>query len=227
MKKLLALILALAMALTLVACGGNDNNNDNENNDVNVENNGNNENNENADNNEDAENNDNAEDEVAEDEPLVDSVDPLELLNTVWGTYADEEKFAIAGGDYDNMTMDVPGTFNHENAEYLDSLLGVPADIVPNIESAASFMHMMNQNTFTCGAFNLKDDADVKAFIEALKTNIMNRQWMCGFPDTLVIMQINDTVISAFGNAELIENFKNKVNTSYTNVGVVVEESLA
>ncbi len=219
MKKILALILVLAMALTLVACGNNDNTNDNENNDVNVEN------NENVENN--GEEDVPAEDDTVEDEPLVDSVDPLDLLTTVWGTYAEEEKFAIAGGDYDNMTMDVPGAFTHENAEYLDSLLGVPADIVANIESAASFMHMMNQNTFTCGAFNLVDGADAQAFIEALKTNIMNRQWMCGFPDTLVIMQLNDTVISAFGNAELIENFKNKVDLAYTNVGVVVEESLA
>lgn len=217
MKKLLALILALAMALTLVACGSNDNTNDNENNNANVEN------------NENVENNDNAEDEAPEEdvEEPAKAVDPLELLNTVWGTYADDEKFAIAGGDYDNMTMDTPGAFTHENAEYLDSLLGVPADIVPNIASAASFMHMMNQNTFTCGAFMLADGADAAAFAEALKTNILNRQWMCGFPDTLIILNVDGTVVSAFGNAELIENFKNKVSASYTGAVLVAEESLA
>ncbi len=214
MKKILALILALAMALTLVACGSNDNTNDNENNNANVEN------------NENAENNEN--DAPAEEEtPAAEAVDPLELLNTVWGTYADEEKFAIAGGDYDNMTMDTPGAFTHENAEYLDSLLGVPADIVANIASAASFMHMMNQNTFTCGAFLLADGADAAAFAEALKTNILNRQWMCGFPDTLIIINVDGTMVSAFGNAELIENFKNKVTASYAGAVLVAEESLA
>lgn len=219
MKKILALILALAMALTLVACGGNnDDVNNDVNNDANVEN------NENAENNENVEN---TEDETNEEETVAESVDPLELLNTVWATYTEDEMFPIAGGDYDNMTMDVPGVFTNENAEYLDSLLGVPADIVSNIESCASMMHMMNQNTFTCGTFNLTDGADSKAFIEALKTNIMNRQWMCGFPDTLIIMQVNDTVVSAFGNAEIIENFKNKVTASYTGAELVVEESLA
>ncbi len=223
MKKILALILVLAMALTMVACGSNDNNNDDVNNDANIENNENNENNENADNNTEEEDVLPEEDEEAP----AESVDPLTLLTTVWGTYGEDELFAIAGGDYDTMTMDAPGVFTHTNTEYLDSMLGVPADIAGNISSAASMMHMMNANTFTCGAFDLVDGSDVAAFTEALKTSIMNRQWMCGFPDTLIIMQVNDTVVSAFGNAEIIENFKNKVSASYENAALLVEESLA
>ena len=48
-------------------------------------------------------------------------VDSTELLQQVWGSYADDEKFAIMGGDYDNNVSDAPGKFNHENAEYCKS----------------------------------------------------------------------------------------------------------
>ena len=63
--------------------------------------------------------------------------------------------------------------------------------------------------------------------VSELKTSIMNRQWMCGFPDTLIIVQVGaDCVVSAFGNAELIEYFKTQLCAAY-GCSVLVEESLA
>ena len=160
------------------------------------------------------------------DGPVAESA--LVLLETVWGTYGDEEKFSAAGGDFqeENMTMDAPGNFGVEDTAALDSVLGLPESAAGKIDHAASLMHMMNANTFTCGAFHVADAADVSAVADALKDNIMNRQWMCGFPDKLVIITAGDYVISAFGNQELIDNFRDKTLAAYGSAVVACEESL-
>lgn len=161
-------------------------------------------------------------------ETAVEITDSLEIFTTVWATYGDEEKFSIAGGDYNNSVMDAPGKFNATDLESLDSMLGVPADAAAYIDDAASMMHMMNANTFTAGAYHIADATNQQAFCDSLKENIMNRQWMCGFPDTLIIVTIGDSyVVSAFGNAEIIETFKTKLTTEYPAATVLYQESLA
>lgn len=160
-------------------------------------------------------------------EAVVEVTDSLEIFTTVWGTYGDDEKFSIAGGDYNNSVMDAPGMFNVADIESLDAMLGVPEASAALIDDAASMMHMMNANTFTAGAYHLIDPANQQAFCDSLKDNIMNRQWMCGFPDTLIIVTIGDSyVVSAFGNAEIIETFKTKLTAEYPAAQVLYEESL-
>lgn len=147
------------------------------------------------------------------------------LLETVWNSYADGEKFFVMGGDYDNNVADGPGKFNHENAEYMDGMLGVPESVTAMVDDGASMIHAMNANTFTAGAFHLTDAGNTDAFVSAVKENIMNRQWMCGFPDKLVIVSDgNGYVVSAFGKTEGIDTFKSKlVELGGT---VVVEENI-
>lgn len=160
-------------------------------------------------------------------EAAVEIADSLEIFTTVWATYGDDERFAIAGGDYNNAVMDAPGAFNVSDTESLDSMLGVPADVAAYIDDAASMLHMMNANTFTAGAYHVTDAANQQAFCDKLKDNIVNRQWLCGFPDTLIIVTIGDNyVVSAFGNAELIETFKTKLTAEYSVAQVLYEENL-
>lgn len=151
----------------------------------------------------------------------------LSILQSIWATYEEENKFAVGGGDSSNMIMDAPGVFDATNAEELDVMLGFPTAQVDKIDDAASLMHMMNANTFTSGVYHVTDTANVQAVADALKENIMNRQWMCGFPDTLIIVTFDENyVMSAFGNAEVIEMFKNKTVSAYENANVLYEESL-
>ncbi len=155
-------------------------------------------------------------------------VDALGVLSGTWAAYKDDEKFPAAGGDMNNSVMEEPGKFDTADAENLDAMLGVPSSVAENIDNAASLMHMMNANTFTCGSYQLKEGADMETFTTALKDNIMNRQWMCGFPDTLIVVTLSDShVVAAFGNAEIIETFKTKLTAAYDNAEVVFEESLA
>jgi len=154
---------------------------------------------------------------------------PLQILETVWETYLDSEKFPIMGGgpEFDQSVMDVPGAFALTDGEMIDSILGFPDSSLALIDEAASIMHAMNQNTFTAGAYHVSNPGDVEMLISDLEDNIMSRQWMCGFPDTLIIVKVDaNTLISAFGEATIIENFKDKVLAEYTGAEVVSEQSL-
>ena len=158
----------------------------------------------------------------------VEIADATEILTTVWGTYAEDEMFAAAGGDSENMSMEGPAKFDVSKTEELAYLLNFPAELADKIDDAASLMHMMNANTFTAGAYHVADAADMSAVVDAIKDKVMNNHWMCGFPETLIIVQVGDSyVVSAYGNGELIDNFQSKLLAAYKDAAeVVVEESL-
>ena len=197
MKKKIALLMCTVLMLTVIGCGNS---------------------------------NDVAEDNNAENTPVVETVnvaDSVELLTNVWNTYEEADKFPIGGGDYENMVMDTVGAFDVTKTEDLDSLLGMPAAGAAMIDDAASMMHMMNANTFTAGAYHLTDASNEQELADLLKDNIMNRQWMCGFPDTLLIASVGgEYMVSAFGNAEIMETFKTKLQEQYELTQVIYEESL-
>ena len=183
MKKILTMLLALAMMFSVAACG--------------------------------KKSNDGANDK------------PVDVLTKVWDTYKDDERFAAGGGDANNMVMDGPGKYDVSDVEGLDAQLGFPQASVALIDDAASLVHMMNANTFTAGAYYVSDANEVELLVEDMKDNIMNRQWICGFPDTLIIVGIGDnTVVSAFGNAEVIDTFETKLLSVYEGAKVLCEESL-
>lgn len=160
--------------------------------------------------------------------PTVTISDPLEILTTVWNAYGENDRFSVMGGDYTNSVSDAPGAFGLDDTTAADTMLLVPEASAALIDKAASLVHMMNANTFTCGAFHVKDAATVQTFVDGVKTRILNNQWMCGFPDTLIMVQVgNDYVVSAFGAQDLIATFKTKLLAAYEGSSVLVEENLS
>ena len=158
----------------------------------------------------------------------VEVKDALEILTKTWAAHADEEKFPVAGGDFNNSVMDAPGKFDYADTEALDAMVGIPADAAAYVDDAANMMHMMNQNTFTAGSFHIADSKNQQAFADSVKEHIMNKQWMCGFPDTLIIVSVgSEYVVTAYGNAQAIENFKTKLTQTDSAAEVMYEESLA
>lgn len=151
-----------------------------------------------------------------------------DLLNQVWDTFAEDEKFAAVGGGITTLVDGKAGNCDLTDTEYMMYSLMVPEDQLENVDEAASLIHMMNANTFTGAAFHLKEMDDVDDFVEELEENIKNTQWICGFPDLLNVFVVNDEyVVSVFGNAEIMENFKAKMLEVYgDNVIAAVEESL-
>lgn len=157
----------------------------------------------------------------------TDITDSLELLNTVWNGYSEADKFPAAGGDAENTIMDAPGAFGVADTEALDATLGFPAASASKIDGAASLVHMMNLNTFTSGAYHVVNSADTEGLVTEIKDNIMKRQWMCGFPEKLVIVTVDDLyIVSAFGNTELVDNFVSYISTAYPQAKTVVNEPI-
>lgn len=154
--------------------------------------------------------------------------DPIELLDTVWNSYGEEDKFAVIGGDFseENMKENAAGKYSIEDAEALDSALGFPADSIDKIDDAASIIHMMNANTFTCGAFHVKDVKDVESIAASLKEHILERQWMCGFPEKLVIISIGDYVVSMFGHGDNVDKFKTNLMQEFPSAQVISEDPI-
>ena len=148
-----------------------------------------------------------------------------EILTKVWGTYGEDEKFAAIGGDMEHAVDNAPGVYNITNAEDLDAVLGFPQANIEEIDDAASVMHMMNANTFTGSAYHVKDAANVETLAAAIKDNILARQWMCGFPDKMIVVQVGDDyLVTAFGNGEIMDNFLSKLQAEYSGAKVLFEE---
>lgn len=212
MKKLLILFLTVVLTFSLAACKS-DNDKDSDKTDKQTS----------------AENKDKEKDTTDSKNEQTSVKSALELLNTVWNSYNDDdEKFPAAGGDMseENMSMSGPGKYGLEDTEALDSTLGLPADSAAKVDDAASLVHMMNANTFTCGVFHVKNADDLDTITTSLKEHIMQRQWLCGFPDKLVILTVDDYIISFFGENEIMDTFKAKVTAAYSSAKVVCEQPL-
>ena len=162
----------------------------------------------------------------AEDKPAAAVDDALTILNAIWNTYSDEEKFPAAGGDSEHAVDGAPGSFDASNADSLSYQLTFPADDASLIDSAASLVHMMNLNTFTCGAFHVADANNVTRLADDLRTTIQAKHWMCGFPDKLVIVTVGQSVFSVYGNEELVNTFRDKLLASYPTAAAVYDEAI-
>lgn len=162
----------------------------------------------------------------AEDKPAAAVDDALTILNAIWNTYSDEEKFPAAGGDSEHAVDGAPGSFDASNADSLSYQLTFPADDASLIDSAASLVHMMNLNTFTCGAFHVADANNVARLADDLRTTIQAKHWMCGFPDKLVIVTVGQSVFSVYGNEDLVNTFRDKLLASYPTAAAVYDEAI-
>ena len=193
MKKILAFILAMIMMLSFAACSGND---------APVEEN-------------------NGEGENTEETVSVGSA--LEVLETVWGMFGEDEKFFVVGGDFDVQAADAPGTAT--DPEYIKAYLYVPEAELANVSETASMVHGMNLNTFTVGAYKVTDAA---AFAETMHSAISDVQWMCGFPDKMVIATIgNEYAVVLFGVNDAVNPFTEKLTAAYPETVVVYDEAIA
>lgn len=208
MKKVIALLLAVLTVCSLAACAAKAPAEDQTDKDQTTE-------------------NQTTEDQKPEEE-TVKIPDALTLLNEVWAKYAEEDKFSAAGGDYDeaNMKDDAPGKVGLAKPEDVEYLLSFPQADVEKIDDAASLMHMMNANTFTCGAFHVTSKDDVETVASDLRDAIQSKQWMCGFPDKLVIFTYDQYVVSLYGDEELVNTFRDKFTATYSDSTIAYDEAI-
>ena len=151
----------------------------------------------------------------------------LEILEKVWSKYSADEKFPATGGSEKHMKEDMPGKFDVSDAEALDFELGFPKANASEIDDAASLMHMLNQNNFSCGVYHVKDSGNVEALAGKIKENILARQWLCGFPEKLVILSVGDYIVSVFGAGELTGTFVAKLSAEYSSAKQLFDVPIA
>lgn len=144
----------------------------------------------------------------------------LEMLETVWASYGEDEKFMSAGGDADGLTDGAPGAVTDK--EYMQYTLYVPEAHLDCVTEAASLLHMW-ANNFTAAAYKV---TDITEFVTDMQTSIQNTQWMCGFPEVLLIMTLGDYAVVVFGNAEVIADFQAKLVAAYPDAVVAVNEPI-
>ena len=162
----------------------------------------------------------------AEDKPAAAVDDALTILNAIWNTYSDEEKFPAAGGDSEHAVDGAPGSFDVSNADNLTYQLTFPSADVSLIDGAASLVHMMNLNTFTCGAFHVSDASNVSTVAADIRSAVQGKQWMCGFPERLVILTSGQYVVSVYGNESLVNTFRDKFVAAHSGASTVYDEAI-
>lgn len=149
----------------------------------------------------------------------------LEALNAVWSAFGEEGLFYAMGGDYENNVMDAPGAVSLATSDFLTGALLVPEAQVANVTECASLLHGMLANNFTCGAFKV---SDVTAFANAMKDAIKNNQWMCGMPEKMTIVDLGGNyVVVAFGINDAMNPFFTKLAEIHTGATTLVDEAIA
>ena len=151
----------------------------------------------------------------------------LEVLETIWSKYGEDEKFAVIGGNMESPVDGAPGNYDMAYAENLTYNLLVPAESLASVDEAATMIHMMNANTFTSGVVHLTEGTDVAAFVQTMREAVQNNQWMCGFPETLVIAVIDNAyVLVAFGVNDAMTPFQTHLAEAFANADVQVNEAI-
>ena len=125
------------------------------------------------------------------------------------------------------MKEDKPGKFDVSDAEALDFELGFPKANASEIDDAASLMHMLNQNNFSSGVYHIKGSGNAEALAGKIKENILARQWLCGFPEKLVILTVGDYIVSVFGAGELTDTFAAKLSAEYSSTKQLFDVPIA
>lgn len=202
MKKIIAMLLVLTMALSLAACSGSDKTPETT-----------------------------PETTPGETTvPESTTATAVELLQNIFNAYDESARPPMAGGAGDTMSMDGPGAIAITETDALQYSLLVPEAHLSSITDAASMGHMMNANSLTVGAFKI--DGDVDAFVAAYKDAVVNNQWFCGFPEKVVFYSVDGYILMAFGKAgmESMGDFLNPladaITTAYPTATLIAEADL-
>ena len=208
MKKILVMMMALMMMFSLAACGGN--------NDTTTE----------------------ASTEAPTEAPELAYKSAEELLKLLMDSYnataAEEAKLYVCGGNinnFDTTNPEGPAAFVAlEDADF-DTNLGYPTADVAKQDDTASMFNMMNVNVFNCYAVHFTNSADVDAMADTIKENILNRQWICGSPEKLVIAKMpGDYLVVVWGAVEfggIVDPFTASFADSVEGSSIVVEHTFA
>ena len=141
--------------------------------------------------------------------------DATKVLTAIWNAMDESKKFFVMGGDMENPVDNAPGNYSLTD-EGISTILYVPADQLENLDQASSLIHGMLVNNFTSAVFHMADGADAAAFADAMKSSIDSTRWLCGTPEKLLIAVIDgEYVLTAFGLNQNMTAFETALGTAY------------
>ncbi len=148
------------------------------------------------------------------------------VLQKVWDLYGEDEKFFAYGGDGTNMVEGQPAGYT--DMEALENQLLLPPDWQSSVTQIGSLFHGMNLNNFTAGCFKLADGVEAAAFADTLHDAALDNQWMCGFPEKLLIADVDGAyTVLVFGLTDFVDAFQGHLTEAYDQVTVRYAEALS
>lgn len=155
----------------------------------------------------------------------VEATGAVLVYNAIWNSYNENDMFAAIGGDFSNPVDNAPGKIDTANADTLVNQFYIPEDMIGTLDDVASLMHGMNANTYT-GI--VAHTSQPEAFADAIKNNIMGVDWVCGFPDRLVVADLSDGYVAyAFGEASIMETYVAQLQAAYPSANIIHDINLA
>lgn len=134
------------------------------------------------------------------------ATDVLDLVNQAF----DDETRNYFGSIAEDgeMTQGVACELSLDDADVVRNMVTFPAGLIDSVDEAAVLSHMMNANTYTSAAFHLVNPEDAVTVAGTIMDTVTNNQWLCGFPQKLVIGQVENYIVYAYGNEELMQTFE-------------------
>lgn len=153
--------------------------------------------------------------------------DSARILQKIWDSYADDQKFAAYGGAVEQSVADGPGDLDISTTEELTSRYLLPQEQLNMVDEGASLVHLMNNNIFTAVVFHLSGQNDVKAFADSWRSSVRSTQWICGQPDRMLLAQVEDShVLLAFGSQDAMSVFQQKLTENYPDSKIFYQEAV-
>ena len=228
MKKILAIILASLMLISLVACGNG--NNEETTTEAPVKN---------------EETTLGGNEEITTEAPAEETKSAEEMLNAVLdGFYdqvaplfgseeytpsVDEVKSYYSGGYYgeteDTFCVGAAKNVPLDDEMAIGALMSgtlISTENIEKIDDAALFF-FMNSNNFTTFVYHVKNEGDVATIANDFEGAVTTNMWICGFPELYYAIQVGDYIFAGFGLESQINAIKSVISSTYENATVVCE----
>lgn len=162
---------------------------------------------------------------VATEPPVILPEDALDMLQTVWDGFAPQERFDVIGGNGSAVTGNPGSIVISESTVDLETMFWIPDSQLQQVWQAASMMHGLNRNLFTCVGVQLQEGADTAIFANSWKQNVQNARWVCGAPERILAITLGDNyVVCVFGNAKNVITFERKMTAAYPTAQILCSE---
>lgn len=149
------------------------------------------------------------------------------ILNKIWESYGEDERFAAYGGQVEMAVNDGPGDLDITATEEMTTRYLIPQEQLAMVTEGASLVHLMNNNIFTAVVFRVRDGSQMKTLADAWHKAIQENRWICGQPDRLLLAQVDDNhILMSFASQDLMSSFEGKLQTAYPTTKILYKEAI-